>query len=432
LRKIESARQVSLSWPHLETPVHAPVRAMLAERLFLASVRDLRLQVVMPDGEIFGAGRGRFASGGDPALRISDPAVFFSRIGRDGSLGFGESYLLRAWGTGEGARPTFEDSRELVAWLRVYATSLRGKESGLVLPRLRDLWLRSLPASEENSVGGARRNVQAHYDLDPQLFELFLDPLMVYSSGSFDATDDLEAAQLRKLDAILDLAHVGAGTRLLDIGSGFGALAMRAARERGANVTGITLSEKQLEYAAGWAGRLGLDKKITFLLEDYREHAGKYDAITSVEMIEAVGAAYWTDFFEAVDRLLAPEGCFGLQVITFPHQKMLAARRDFSWVDRYIFPGGTLPSLREINRIVGARTALEIVAAHRLSDSYARTLRQWRKNFLNAASDVISLGFDETFIRLWNLYFSYFEAGFLARYCDVWQLGFRKRPRSGG
>ena len=425
MRKIESANPVDLSWPYLQNKVNAPIHAAVARKLFLASVRKLRLQVIMPTGETFGAGRGHFSSGGDPALRIMNPGCFFSRLGRDGTLGFGESYLLGAWQTGHGARVTFEDSEELVAWLKVYAASLKGKES-LISSRLRNLWHRSLPVSEPNSVQGARRNAQAHYDLDPRLFELFLDPMMVYSSAWFETVDDLASAQMRKLDAILDFAHVYKDSRLLDIGSGFGGLAIRAALERGATTTGITLSQKQYEYASDWADRLKLGKKVDFVLEDYRNHRGIYDAITSVEMIEAVGPAYWIEFFSAVDRLLAPGGYFCLQVVAFPHEKMVASLRDFSWVDRYIFPGGALPSLREVNRIVDTFTGLEIVGARRLTDSYASTLRAWRMTFLNAREQIIDLGFDEIFIRLWTLYFSYFEAGFRARYCDVWQLSLRK------
>jgi cyclopropane-fatty-acyl-phospholipid synthase len=430
MRRVETASLGSLGWEHLQTPVSAPVRARLAQRLFLASVSTLKLQVIMPDGRIFGGGSGRFAAGGDPALRIIDPACFFARLGRHGTLGFGESFLLEAWGPSHGSRMTFEDSEELTAWLSIYARSLRERESAALL-FLRRLWHRSLPLSEENSVSGARRNVQAHYDLDADLFKIFLDPWMVYSSAWFDECDDLPSAQLRKLDAILDLAHVDIGTRLLDVGSGFGGLAVRAASERGARVTGITLSQKQHEHATKWAEQLTLGERVAFVVEDYREHSGAYDAIVSVEMIEAVGPAYWRGFFESIDRLLRPGGHFGLQAIVLPHAKMMASKRDFSWVDRYIFPGGALPSLREIDRIIRRRTKLEIIEARRLTDSYARTLSEWRRRFLDSRAELLELGFDERFIRLWVLYFSYFEAAFQSRYCDVWQLGMRKRASAG-
>ena len=425
MRGIESAKPLDQNWPHLQANISSPIRAILAKRLFLASVRGLKLSLIMPNGDVFGEGRGEFRSGGDPALRIIDPGYFFSRVGRDGALGFGESYLFGAWTVGRGASITAAGTDEMEAWLEIYAASLRSKESQLLF-RLRDLWHRSLPRSERNSESGALRNVQAHYDLDHQLFELFLDPSMTYSSAWYESGDNLWSAQKRKIDAALDLAQVSNGNHLLDIGSGFGGLAMRAANERGARVTGITLSEKQRRYSSQLAKDLGIDDRVIFLLEDYRQHSGLYHSIVCIEMIEAVGADYWMEFFSTVDRLLAPDGHFALQVITLPHEKMLASINDFSWIDRYIFPGGALPSLREIARILNDCTGLEIVQARRLSDSYGRTLREWRHAFLGAIEAVKKLGFDETFIRLWSFYFAYFEAGFRSRYCDVWQLGIKK------
>jgi cyclopropane-fatty-acyl-phospholipid synthase len=429
MRNVEPARPIDLDWPYLQPREIRKIRAMLAKRLFLASVRGLRLSVRLPTGAVYGSGRGQFGAGGDPVMRIADPESFFSRLGQDGSLGFGESFILGTWTAGDGTDITAENSDELVAWLQEYAAYVRHVESRWLF-QLRSLWHGTLPVSEPNSTSGARRNVQAHYDLDTELFELFLDPSMTYSSAYFEPGDDLFRAQQRKIDSVLDLARVGSTTHLLDIGSGFGALAIRAAQERGARVTGITLSEKQLRTAADSAGKEGLNGRVSFLLEDYRQHAGLYQAIVSVEMIEAVGSAYWADFFSAVDRLLAEGGHFALQVITFPHDKMVASTHDFSWVDRCIFPGGALPSLREITRILNDGTALELVEARRLSESYGRTLREWRHRFLAVGDKVRSLGFDDRFIRLWTLYLSYFEAAFKSRYCDVWQLGMRKRPAS--
>lgn len=431
MRKVEVAKSVDLRWPHLNDEIGAPVRGALARHLFLHSVRSLPLQVIMPNAKVYGLGQGDFRSGGDPSIRILDPAHFFARLGKDGALGFGESYLLGTWEPGRGPQARFEASNELVAWLKIYARALRRRESDVFL-MLRSLWLRSLPVSEKNSISGARRNIEAHYDLDPQLFRLFLDPFMVYSSALFNDVDNqmdvenLALAQKRKITAMLDLAHVGNGTRLLDVGSGFGGLAIQAACERSAKVTGITISRNQLEYALDRVEREGLGESVKFLAEDYRKHVGTYDSVVSVEMIEAVGAGYWKEYFTAIDRLLVPGGRFGLQVIAYPHLKMKAAKRDFSWVDRYIFPGGALPSLREIDRIVRLCTNLEIIETRRLSESYARTLRVWRRKFLEAEQEVRRLRFDDTFIRLWTLYFSYFEAGFRARYCDVWQIGFVK------
>jgi cyclopropane-fatty-acyl-phospholipid synthase len=428
MRQILPAKTLDMTWPYLATPTRNPLRAEAAKRLFLNSVRELPLTVRLPTGEVFGQGRGDFASGGDPTMRVHDPQQFFARLGRHGTLGFGESYLLGAWDIGDGSRLDIHSSDEMVAWLAVYVSALEAMESR-PLYFLRQLWRRFLPIAERNSADGAVRNVQAHYDLHPRLFELFLDPTMTYSSAWFEPGDDLLTAQIRKTDAILDLADVGPDVSLLDVGSGFGALAMRAATERGARVTGITLSQKQLDFATESAQRNGVGDRTRFLLEDYRHHGGNYHSVASVEMIEAVGSDYWADYFAAVDRLLEPDGHFALQVSVLPHGRMIASRDNYSWVDRYIFPGGQFLSLREICRVVGG-TSLEIVQARKLTDSYERTLRAWRHRFLSARDDVRELGFDDTFVRLWTLYLAYFEAGFRTRYCDVWQLGMRKVVRA--
>jgi cyclopropane-fatty-acyl-phospholipid synthase len=426
VRRTERAGSPDLRWPHLATTPRNPVRAALAKRIFLHALADLPLSVVLPDGTSVGRGAGRFAEGGDPALVINDEDVFFTRVGRDGALGFGEAHLLGAWDCGTASAADAVASDELVAWLKVFGEYLRPRESR-VLYLLRRLWYSAHPVSDRDGVAAAVGNVQAHYDLDPRLFGTFLDESMTYSSAWFEPGDDLAAAQARKIDAILDLAGVGPGKRVLDIGSGFGGLAVRAARQRAADVTGITLSQKQFEHATALAGRLGLASQVRFSLEDFRRCSGTYDAIVSVEMLEAVGAANWRTYFEVVDRLLADDGRFALQVITFPHRKMVVSRNDFSWVDRYVFPGGALPSLREIDRILDSHTSLEVTATRRLTASYARTLREWRHRFAGQLATVTSLGFDATFCRLWVLYFAYFEASFRSRYCDVWQLGVRKR-----
>ncbi|SDM16891.1 cyclopropane-fatty-acyl-phospholipid synthase [Lentzea albidocapillata subsp. violacea] len=316
MRRTEHADALDLDWPHLRPRGANPLRAYVARRMFLWSVRKLPLSVLLPNGERHGGGNGQFKHGGDPALLISDPETFFSRLGSDGALGFGESHLLNSWTSGSSPEINQIAYDELAAWLAIYGRWLRKKESALTY-QARAIWQLGLPRSEANSRLGARSNVRAHYDLDSRLFELFLDESMTYSSAWFEPGDDLATAQRRKIDAILDLARVGPGSRLLDIGSGFGALACRAASEREANVVGLTLSSNQLKHATTHSEERGIGELVRFRLEDYREHSGSYDSVVSVEMIEAVGSEYWEEYFQTVDRLLRPGGWFALQAITF-------------------------------------------------------------------------------------------------------------------
>jgi cyclopropane-fatty-acyl-phospholipid synthase len=282
-----------------------------------------------------------------------------------------------------------------------------------------------------NTIHGARENIHRHYDLSNDLFKLFLDDTLTYSAAWYESGDhpaeDLERAQLRKIDGVLDLARVKPGMQLLEIGSGWGALAIRAAAERDVTVTTLTLSTEQKALADKRIAEAGLSDRIEVRLEDYRDHAaqhaGHYDAVVSVEMIEAVGERYWPAYFSAIDRLLTDGGRFGLQAITIDHDRLLSTRNSYTWIHKYIFPGGLLPSLKAIDDVLETSTTMRVLETRRLGRSYATTLQQWRHRFNDRLSDVRELGFDDTFIRMWNFYLAYTEAGFAAGYIDDWQLG---------
>ncbi|MEV0802611.1 cyclopropane-fatty-acyl-phospholipid synthase family protein [Kribbella sp. NPDC050281] len=300
------------------------------------------------------------------------------------------------------------------------------------LTSLRRLVDQRIPGRLRNTLSGARSNVQAHYDLSNDLFAGFLDPTMSYSCAVFGGSppydaQSLEDAQRRKIDRILDLAGVTQGTRLLEIGTGWGALAIAAAR-RGAHVTGVTLSGEQLELAQRRAAGAGLGDRVELRLQDYRALQGRYDAIVSVEMIEAVGAEYWPTYFGTLDRLLAPGGRIALQAILMDHDRMLATRNSFSWIQKYIFPGGLIPSRRAIEDSL-APTGLRIVADDRFGLHYAETLRRWRRRFDEQWPRIRTLGFDENFRRMWELYLAYSEAGFASGYLDVGQLQLARGSR---
>jgi cyclopropane-fatty-acyl-phospholipid synthase len=295
------------------------------------------------------------------------------------------------------------------------------------LQRLRVFVDRRVPRDHENTPDGSRTNIAAHYDLSNDLFAAFLDPTMSYSSAWFDdseptaAATRLEEAQLRKTDGILDLADVRAGTRVLEIGSGWGSLALRAA-QRGAHVTTITLSREQMRLARERVEAAGLSGLVDVRVQDYREVDGEYDAIVSVEMIEAVGEAYWPAYFAALDRLLAPGGTVAIQAISMTHQRFLATRRSFSWIQKYIFPGGIIPSLQAIDGALAAHTTLRVTRQRELRPHYARTLWRWRERFLSQWPHIHAQGFDEAFRRTWEFYLAYSEAGFRSGYLGVSQL----------
>ena len=440
------------AWPGLDTVPTGPratVSAKVARRLFLAAVRRLPVTVVVSTSSTTeGAGSttvdaadGHLATYGQggPVMIVRRPDEFFTRVGRQGLIGFGESYLTGAW-----------DADDLAGFLTVLAAEMQH----LVpepLQRLRAVVVPRTPRRHRNSERNTRGNIAHHYDLSNELFQLFLDPSLSYSSALFasDVTDrgdhrratepypagaddiegDLLEAQTRKVERLLDQAGVREGTRVLEIGSGWGELAIRAAR-RGARVHTITLSSEQKVLADERIAAAGLSHLVEVELCDYREVSTgstsgvRYDAVVSVEMIEAVGHQYWSTYFETIDRVLAPGGRVAIQAITMPHDRMLATRSTYTWINKYIFPGGFLPSVEVIDQITRRRTGLRITDRLAMGAHYAETLRRWDEAFLAAADRVRGLGFDETFCRMWHFYLEYSRAGFASGYIDVNQLTF--------
>jgi cyclopropane-fatty-acyl-phospholipid synthase len=400
-------------WPDVATAGGSPVRAAIAHALFNAGVAKLPLRVRFPDGRLIGAG-----APADPVLVLHRPRDFFRRVGASGLIGFGESYMAGDW-----------DSADLTGLLTVFAAHV----GDLVPPwqqRLRQLAVRRRPSDDTQTREGARRNIGRHYDLSNELFALFLDDTMTYSSALFATAQDgtpvaseplLAEAQRRKIDRMLDRAGVGPGCRLLEVGTGWGELALRAAG-RGAHVVTITLSREQQALAARRVAAAGLSGQVSVELRDYRDIEGEFDAICSVEMIEAVGERYWDAYFAALDQHLAPGGRIGLQTITMGHERMLATRRTYTWIHKYIFPGGLLPSITAIENSLASSTRLRITARDDFGAHYAETLKIWRERFCSRADEVAGLGFDEVFNRMWTFYLAYSEAGFRSGYIGASQL----------
>jgi cyclopropane-fatty-acyl-phospholipid synthase len=273
--------------------------------------------------------------------------------------------------------------------------------------------------ARRNTLEKSKANIQAHYDLSNAFYQTFLDPTMTYSSALFRApSESLEQAQLNKIDRMLDLAGVGAGDSILEIGSGWGALALRAA-QRGCRVKTITLSEAQFDYAKALFKREGVDAQVEIALEDYRIQEGRYDAVVSCEMIEAVGREFLDSYFKVVSRSLKPGARAVIQAITIPDERYESYSRNCDWIQKHIFPGGHLPSPGAIRRHLKNAGEAQLLELHAFGRDYAETLRRWALAFNQAEAKVDALGFDPTFRRKWNYYFSYCEAGFDADLIDV-------------
>ncbi|MGE2817058.1 class I SAM-dependent methyltransferase [Mycobacterium heidelbergense] len=410
-----SAAIDSKRWPAVATVPSGAIAAAIADRLLRRAAARLPLRLVYPDGAVVGA-----ADPTAPTLVVHRPDALARRIGRHGLIGFGESYMAGEWA-----------SEDLTAVLTVFASSVAD-----LVPRALQ-WLRPIgPAFRPRWRGAgrdqARRNVAEHYDLSNDLFAAFLDETMTYSCALFPrlpaAAGDLAAAQRRKIDRLLDMAEVGCGSRVLEIGTGWGELCIRAAA-RGAHVRSVTLSAEQQRLARRRVAAAGLSESVQIDLCDYRDVDGCYDAVVSVEMIEAVGYHSWPRYFATLERLVRPGGRVAIQAITMPHRRMLATRNTQTWIQKYIFPGGLLPSTQAISAITERRTGLHTVDVTSLRPHYAETLRLWRERFTRQRDELTHLGFDEVFARMWELYLAYSEAGFRSGYLDVYQWTFAREGR---
>jgi cyclopropane-fatty-acyl-phospholipid synthase len=382
----------------------------IADGLLRRAVATLPIRLVYPDGSVIGA-----ADPTLPTMVILAPKNLARRVGRYGLIGFGESYMAGEW-----------QSNDLAGVMTAFANSV----ADLIPPalqRLRPLAVVRHPRSMYNSLKQARHNIAEHYDLSNELFAEFLDETMTYSSALFETAapswDDLAEGQHRKIDRLLDSAKVGPGSRVLEIGTGWGELCIRAAA-RGAHVHSITLSAEQQRMAQQRVANAGLSDRVLIELKDYREVDGLYDAVVSVEMIEAVGYRFWPTYFQTLDRLVSPGGRVAIQAITMPHDRMLLSRNTYTWIQKYIFPGGMIPSVEAVIGITERETRLRTVGMRSLRPHYAETLRLWRARFVQQRNTVSALGFDDVFQRMWQLYLAYSEAGFRSGYLDVYQWTF--------
>lgn len=370
--------------------------------------RGRGLKIELPGGRKIEIGDG---AGGEPAVLRVNRSKALRRAATGGDIGFAEGYLAGDWDTPDLAR--------LLIALAANFEALGRLGLGSLLHRLFQLRLKFLQA---NTSRGSRRNIHAHYDLGNAFYQAWLDPGMTYSSALYAHADEaLESAQARKHAALAEAIGLQPGHSVLEIGCGWGGFAEFAAREFGARVTAITISAAQHAYAQARIARAGLSDRVDVRLCDYRQVEGRFDRVISIEMFEAVGERYWSAFFNAVRDRLASGGRAGLQVITIRDDLFTDYRGRVDFIQRYVFPGGMLPSERRLIQAAG-EAGLRCSEPRRFGLDYARTLRAWAERFEHAWPHLTGECFDERFRRLWRFYLAYCEAGFATARTDVIQF----------
>jgi cyclopropane-fatty-acyl-phospholipid synthase len=403
------------SLPNLGAADRPSALAALGRRLLLgqfAALRDGELHIVEWDGK-----RHRFGSR-TPRLDVSvtlhiDHPQLYADAAFGGTVGAGEAYIRGLW-----------RCDDLTGLVRIFVANrevMNGMDSRWAL--LSRPVLKAFHFFNRNSKVGSARNISAHYDLGNALYELMLDPTMAYSCGIFESEHaTLEQASIAKFEAICRKLQLKPEDRVVEIGTGWGGLAIHAASKYGCHVTTTTISREQHDYAKEKIARAGLEDRITLLLEDYRDLKGRYDKAISIEMIEAVGANYLDTYLAKCSSLLAPHGAMLLQAITIQDQFYEQARKSVDYIQRFIFPGSFIPSVDAISRSLTRATDLKIFNLEDIGPHYARTLREWRRNFFEHLPKVRALGYPDSFVRLWEFYLCYCEGGYAERQLGDVQL----------
>jgi cyclopropane-fatty-acyl-phospholipid synthase len=393
--------------PRLQLPARAPASARTVFRM-LQQLRHGSLTLQLPDGSVQTVGDGQ---GPHVSMHLHNWKPFGAAL-KSGDIGFAESYIAGDWTTPHLAQLL----QLLVANRRALDNVIHGSWAGRLLYRMRHLLNR-------NTKANSRKNIHAHYDLGNAFYQLWLDGTMNYSSGLFrgDLSQDMQQAQDTKVRRALHMAGVRRGDRVLEIGCGWGALAEKATLEFGASITGVTLSTEQLAWAEQRLAAQGQAHKADLRLQDYRDiDDGPYDAVCSIEMIEAVGQEYWPTYFESVARLLKPGGRACIQSIVIQDSLFERYSQSTDFIQQYIFPGGCLPCPSEFRHHAQA-AGLKVIDELAFGRDYAETCRRWRADFMARKDEVLALGFDERFMRIWEFYLAYCEAGFDAEDIDVVQ-----------
>ena len=380
---------------------------------FASRLRRGTLDVTLSDGRVLRLGG---LEPGPAAKMTLYNHGFASRLINGGDIGIAEAYLNGDW-----------DTPDLTQFLYLFCVNyeliqaMLGDKPLMRLIQLLRHWFNS------NTKRQARRNIYAHYDIGNAFYSAWLDPGMTYSSALFeDDTADLTAAQTNKYRKLAEAIDLQPGQQLLEIGCGWGGFAEYVAKTFGAKVVGLTISKQQRDFAQKRIQQAGLAERVEIKLQDYRDERARYDRIASIEMIEAVGEKFWPKYFSQLRDRLLPGGLAGIQAITIQDSMFPQYRREVDFIQRYIFPGGMLPS-PQILKTLGERFDLPVIREHIFGEDYAKTLATWRNNFRAAWPNLKLLGFDERFRRLWEYYLAYCEAGFLSGNIDVRQVVFAKQ-----
>ncbi|MBV7314512.1 cyclopropane-fatty-acyl-phospholipid synthase family protein [Shewanella sp. NIFS-20-20] len=356
-------------------------------------------------------------------IHVINPA-FYRQVLLGGSIGAGEAYIAGDW-----------QSSDLTRVIQLFARNLP------ILEQVERTWSWAVKPFtrlghlvNRNSVTGSKRNIVAHYDLGNEMYQQFLDSEMLYSSAIYpDEHSDLEQAQQHKLAMICERLDLRPGMTLLEIGTGWGALAIYAAQHYGVKVTTTTISDEQYAYARQRVQQLGLEDQVTLLTEDYRHLSGQYDRLVSIEMIEAVGHEYLPGFFNKLNQLLNDQGRLLIQAITISDQRYDQYRKGVDFIQKYIFPGGCLPSVSLMAQLISKQSDMVILGLDDIGRDYGRTLAHWHEKFDHAREHLQSLGYGDDFIRMWKFYLSYCEGGFIERTTSAVHLvavkpGYRLAP----
>jgi len=349
-------------------------------------------------------------------LRIKDQRTY-RQVFYNGSIGAAESYLAGYWEA---------DNLTMLLEIIIKNQAIFAKIETPIAKML-NYFARMISVFKKNNISRAKKNILAHYDLGNKFFELFLDSSMMYSCALYEPQDiSLESASYKKLDEICKKLELTSSDHLLEIGSGWGGLAIYAAQNYGCKVTTTTISNQQYDYVQQKINQLGLAQQITLLNQDYRRLTGQYDKLVSVEMIEAIGYKNYDNFFAVCSRLIKPNGLFLLQTITINDQSYERAKTEIDFIKKYIFPGGCLPSVKVIVDSVSRKTQMQLMHMRDIGQHYATTIEDWLANFKHHIQQIRQQGFSEQFIRMWEFYFCYCAAGFRQAYISDVHMLWRK------